>query len=111
MFPMFTVRFPVIVTLLLILGANPAWAGSEDTYRADRRESQQMDRIEQGVREGDLTKREAGELLTQQRHIQNYEEHIKEDGKVTLRERLQLEQKQDKANRRIAEERGDAQRR
>ncbi|MGB2941477.1 MAG: hypothetical protein WBB04_03320 [Candidatus Macondimonas sp.] len=108
---MFTVRSLVVTTLLLILGASPAWAGSDDTHRADHRESQQMDRIEQGVRQGDLTKREAQELLTQQRHIQNYEEHIKEDGKVTLRERMQLEQKQDKANRRIAEEKNDAQRR
>ena len=108
---MFTVRSPVMATLLLILGASPAWAGSDDTYRADRRESQQIDRIEQGVRQGDLTKREAEELLTQQRHVKNYEEQIKEDGKVTLRERMQLEQKQDKANRRIAEEKNDAQRR
>lgn len=108
---MFTVRSLMMAVLLLTLGANSAWAGSDDTYRADRRESQQMDRIEQGVRQGDITKREAEELLTQQRHIQNYEKNIKEDGKVTLRERMQLEQKQDKANRRIAEERSDAQRR
>lgn len=108
---MFTVRSLMMAALLLTLGASPAWAGSDDTYRADRRESQQMDRIEQGVRQGDITKREAEELLTQQRHIQNYEKNIKEDGKVTLRERMQLEQKQDKANRRIVEERNDAQRR
>lgn len=108
---MSTPRSPLIAALLLTLGVSPAWAGSDDTYRADRRESQQMDRIEQGVHQGDITKREAEELLTQQRHIQNYEKNIKEDGKVTLRERMQLEQKQDKANRRIADEKNDAQRR
>jgi E3 ubiquitin-protein ligase DOA10 len=108
---MFTVRSPVIAALLLTLGASPAWAGSDDTYRADRRESQQMDRIEQGVREGDLTKREKDELLTQQRNITDYEKQIKADGHVTPRERMELQVKQNKANRRIAEEKNDEQRR
>ena len=93
------------------LFVSSVWAGSDDTYRADQRQSDQMDRIEQGVRDGRLTKREAEELLTQQRHIENYEKHIKEDGRVTWRERAQLERKQDKANRRIVEETADSQRR
>ncbi|MFZ5533960.1 MAG: hypothetical protein ACOY5H_10635 [Pseudomonadota bacterium] len=93
------------------LCVSSVWAGSDDTYRADRRQSDQMDRIEQGVRDGRLTKREAEELLTQQRHIENYEKHIKEDGRVTWRERAQLERKQDKANRRIVEENTDSQHR
>ena len=109
--PMTHHAFRLSAVLLLGLLVSDAWAGSDDTYRADRRQSDQLDRIEQGVREGRLTKREAEELLTQQRHIENYEKHIKEDGRVTWRERAQLERKQDKANRRIAEENADSQRR
>lgn len=109
--PMSRPVFRVAAALLLGLFVSGAGAGSDDTYRADQRQSDQMDRIEQGIREGRLTKREAEELLTQQRHIENYEKHIKEDGRVTWRERAQLERKQDKANRRIVEEKGDGQRR
>ena len=108
--PMSSVFRPA-TALLLSLFISSVWAGSDDTYRADQRQSDQMDRIEQGVREGRLTKREAEELLTQQRHIENYEKHIKDDGRVTWRERAQLERKQDKANRRIAEENADSQQR
>ena len=108
--PMSSVFRPATALLLSLL-VGGAWAGSDDTYRADRRQSDQMDRIEQGVREGRLTKREAEELLTQQRHIENYEKHIKDDGRVTWRERAQLERKQDKANRRLTEENADSQQR
>lgn len=108
--PMSSVFRPATALLLSLL-AGGAWAGSDDTYRADQRQSDQMDRIEQGVREGRLTKREAEELLTQQRRIEDYEKHIKDDGRVTWRERAQLERKQDKANRRIAEENADSQQR
>ena len=108
--PMSSVFRPATALLLSLL-VSGAWAGSDDTYRADQRQSDQMDRIEQGVREGRLTKREAEELLTQQRHIEDYEKHIKDDGRVTWRERAQLERKQDKANRRIAEENADSQQR
>ena len=66
--PMSSVFRPATALLLSLL-AGGAWAGSDDTYRADQRQSDQMDRIEQGVREGRLTKREAEELLTQQRQI------------------------------------------
>ena len=103
--------FRLATALWFSLFMSSVWAGSDDTYRADQRQSDQLDRIEQGVREGRLTKREAEELLTQQRHIENYEKHIKEDGRVTWRERAQLERKQDKANRRIAEEHADSQQR
>ena len=108
---MHTMRYNLIAALVLTLGASVASAGPDDTYHADRRESQQMDRIEQGVREGDLTKRETDQLLTQQRNITDYEKQAKADGHVTPRERLELQIKQNKANRRIAEERNDEQRR
>ena len=101
----------LLAALALGLIINPAWAGSDDTYRADRRQSQQMDRIEQGVREGRITKREADELMAQQRNIADYEERAKDDGRVTARERLELQVKQNKANRRIANEANDGQHR
>ncbi|MDY6956017.1 MAG: hypothetical protein SVO96_03950 [Pseudomonadota bacterium] len=45
------------------------------------------------------------------RNIADYEERAKDDGRVTARERLELQVKQNKANRRIANEANDGQHR
>jgi hypothetical protein len=72
------------------------------TPRVDRREARQHARIQQGVRSGELTPREAARLRAGQRHVQRMEYRAKADGRVTLRERAQLGRAQARQSRHIA---------
>lgn len=69
--------------------------------KVDARQDRQDDRIDNGKRSGEITKREGRKLEHQQRGIQRAENRAKADGVVTRREARKIEQKQDKANRDI----------
>lgn len=71
------------------------------TPRIDRREGRQHSRIEQGVRGGELTRREAARLRMGQRHIHRMEARAKSDGRVTMRERGRIARAQNHESRAI----------
>jgi hypothetical protein len=73
------------------------------------RQQHQRDRIQQGVRSGELTRREAGRLAHEQRDIGRLEREYKADGAVTGVERRDLHHEQNQASRHIYEQRHDAQ--
>ena len=77
--------------------------------RAKKREAVQRDRIRDGVRDGSLTRREAGRLAREHKRIQGLAGKIASDGEVTPREKAAMEHTQDQASKRIAQERHDAQ--
>lgn len=79
-----------------IAGAHPS------TPRVDRREARQHARIQQGVRNGELTPREAARLRTGQQHVQRMERRAKADGVVTMRERAHMGRAQARQSRHIA---------
>lgn len=89
---------------LALLTAFTAVAASAHpvTPRVDRREVRQHARIEQGVRSGELTPREAAHLQAGQRHVQRMERRAKSDGVVTPGERVQLNRAQNRQSRHIA---------
>lgn len=78
-----------------VASAHPA------TPRVDRREARQEMRIHEGMRNGQLTPREAARLQRGQRHVQRMERRAKSDGFVSLRERARLGHAQDRQSRRI----------
>jgi len=84
-------------------------AAIADTPRADARQDNQDDRIDQGVASGELTRREAVKLDAQQEHIENKEDRAEADGVVTKREKASIERSQDRANRRIVKQKHDRQ--
>lgn len=72
------------------------------------REKHQDKRIDRGVAQGDLTKREARRLKMEQRAIDLKQRRAKADGVVTPEERARLDKMQDRSSRDIARQRHDA---
>jgi hypothetical protein len=62
----------------------------------------QKQRIEQGLRSGELTRKESKHLKAQQRDIHQVKKMAKADGKVTREERRVIKQKQARADKNIA---------
>lgn len=100
-------RFRLILTLpLLGLLAMPAMAGRyHDGGHAESRVEQRLDRqharIKHGIRNGELTRREAKRLRRQQRHIAKMERRFTRDGHLDGHERRTLRRELDAASDRI----------
>ena len=69
--------------------------------RADKRQNNQRQRIQQGVKSGELTKGEATRLRKQQRNIHRMENKAESDGTVTAKEKARIEKAQDRASKNI----------
>jgi hypothetical protein len=68
---------------------------------ASKRQVKQQHRINQGVKSGTLTKKEATNLKMQQRDIRRTKRQAKADGVITRKEKATIVHKQDKANKNI----------
>ncbi len=75
----------------------------------DKRQANQQQRIDQGVKTGELTSREAARLEKGQDRVQAMEDKAKADGKVTAKERARIQKAQDGQSRKIAREKHDRQ--
>ncbi len=94
-------------TLALAQGASAAGA----TPGIDKRQVNQERRIEQGVKSGQLTNREAGRMEKREAKIEADKQAAKADGKVTAKERKHLQRELNQTSRAIAREKHDKQRR
>jgi hypothetical protein len=83
--------------------AQPGWTP------INQRQAQLEQRIDQGVRHGDLTRREARQLRVDFNHIAQLETRYRVDG-LSPRERADLDRRFDQLSARIRMERHDAQR-
>lgn len=90
------IMLTTIVVASLVAGL--ALAAPTDDPGIQRREVNQERRIDQGVKSGQLTPQEAGKLDAQQARIQQTEEKMKADGKLTAKERRKLHRMQDRAS-------------
>ena len=93
---------------VLALGIN---VSAQKTPSVDRRERRQQKRINQGVKSGELTRREAVRMEAQQARTNRLEAKAKSDGKVTVKERARLQHRENKTSRRIHRQKHDAQKR
>ena len=84
--------------------AFPAFAQIAGTPRIDERQQEQQQRIDQGVRSGDITKKEAAHLRKQQAKIRQMERRAMADGRMSIKEKAQIELAQDKESLRIAKQ-------
>ena len=82
--------------------AAPAFAD-----RVDARQARQADRIEQGLRNGTLTRHEAAHLKAEQDRIAAMERQAERDGRLSPAERARLDAAQDAASRHIRAEKHD----
>ncbi len=91
------------VAVTMTLAAAPAFAD-----RVDQRQFNQERRIEQGLRDGSLTRSEATRLKAEQDRIAAMERQAERDGRVTRDERARLDAAQDQASRHIRAEKHDS---
>ncbi|HMK42674.1 MAG TPA: hypothetical protein VK445_00895 [Dissulfurispiraceae bacterium] len=78
-----------------------ALAAGTDDPGIQQREINQQKRIDQGIKSGQLSPREAGKLETQQAKIKQDESRMKSDGKLTKKERAKLTREQNRASKNI----------
>jgi hypothetical protein len=98
----------IMFAALLIIGFAVA-SSAQNTPKVDAREANQKARIRDGVKDGELTKKEAKGMRAEQRHIKKVEHRAKADGEVTAAERAKLDRKQDRASKHIAKQKHDGQ--
>lgn len=79
------------------------------TPRVHKRQVNQQARIADGVKDGELTKRETARLETREAKIQHDKKEAKADGVVTKRERAKLHREQNRTSRAIHRQKHDAQ--
>lgn len=99
-----------IVTAAVIAAfAFPVYAQTTSTPRIDQRQANQEQRIQQGVKSGELNKKEAARLEKGQAKVQRMETKAMADGKMTKKERTAIEKEQDRQSRKIKREKHDKQ--
>lgn len=100
----------IMFAALFVLGFTMASsAQNAPASTVDKREANQKERIKEGVKSGELTKKEAKDLKKQQQHIKKAEAKANADGVVTDAEKAKLDRKQDKASKKIAKQKHDKQ--
>jgi hypothetical protein len=97
----------LFVAGVFILGASVvSMAGP---HGINRREYQEQRRINQGIRSGELTRREAGRLEAGMAKIKTDERFARMDGTVTPRERARLDRELNRESRGIYRQKHDGQ--
>lgn len=71
------------------------------TPKVKERQIKQQKRIKQGVKSGELTKREVVKLEKQQRQVNRTKKRAKADGVVTKKERAKIHRKQNKTSKNV----------
>lgn len=104
-------KSPQLITVAVSLLIAGSALAQTNTPVADQRQQNQKARIQEGVKSGELTRREAVRLRTEQRAIKAEERMAKADGKVTMVERAKLRHDQNKASADIYRQKHDAHKR
>lgn len=102
------------IIAVAVLAAVPALSHAQArdpaaTPGIDKRQEMQQKRIDQGVKSGELNKREAERLERRQERIVKMEGKARSDGVVTQKERARIHHQQDQESRRIHREKHDRQ--
>jgi Skp family chaperone for outer membrane proteins len=102
----------VVTSLTLACVAAPSYAGDRAGVRdphVNARQARQQVRIAEGVRSGELTRREAHKVREDQRDIRQLERAYKSDGTLTAAERRDLNHELNQSSRQIRRQKHDAQ--
>ncbi|TWJ32705.1 hypothetical protein [Geobacter argillaceus] len=95
------IRTIAIASFTSALLATAVYAGNTNDPGIQQREQNQEKRIQQGIKSGELTPKEAGRLETEQARIKQDEARMKADGNLTKKERAKLRREQNRASRDI----------
>lgn len=97
-------------TVLMAVLAGLSFSVMAQTPTAvDQRQAKQQERIDQAVKSGTLTGKEAARLEKGQEHVQKMETKAAADGKVTTKEAKRIDQAQNTQSRHIVREKNDRQ--
>lgn len=99
----------IVAAAVITAFAFPLLAQTTSTPRIDQRQQNQQQRIDQGVKSGQLNRKEAARLKKGQARIRQMENKAMADGKVTVKERARIAKAQDREGRRIIREKHDKQ--
>ena len=102
-------RTSTLLVAILAAFALPVLAQTS-TPNIDQRQANQQQRIDQGVKSGQLTGKEAARPEKGQEHVQKVEDKAKADGVVTKKERARIQQAENVQSRHIARQKHDRQR-
>ncbi len=91
----------MIMAAALMVSIAGIAAAQPGTRHLERRAARQELRIRQGVRAGQLTRRETVRLRQGQRHVRRMERCAREDGRIGPRERVRLHRALDRQSARI----------
>ncbi len=97
----------VVIAAFALPGLSLAQTAS--TPRVDQRQENQQKRIDQGVKSGELTKKEARRLDKGQARVEKIENKAVADGTVTNKEKVRIERAQDTQSKRIYKQKHDNQ--
>jgi hypothetical protein len=98
-----------IALLAFIAFAGIIHVQAQTTPVVDQRQSNQRQRIQQGIANGELTRRETADARQNQRKVRRTERRAKADGTVTANEHAQIHHKQNKASRQLRKNKQDGQ--
>jgi CRISPR/Cas system-associated endoribonuclease Cas2 len=96
-----------ILAALVTAAVLPVAAQTPSTPRVDQRQANQEARIQQGVKSGELTPKEAAKLEKGQDKVEKMENKAVADGKVTPKEQAKLERAQNKQSKKIAKKKNN----
>jgi hypothetical protein len=95
-------RLTMLIMAIALTVSIAGVAAAQDCPRHPmRRAVRQELRIRQGVRDGQLTRREAYRLQLGQRHIRRMELRARADGRIVMRERVRVHRALDRQSVRI----------
>jgi hypothetical protein len=101
------------ITLLAcvsVFALAPLVATAQSATATDvQRDVNQQQRIEQGLQNGQLTTREAGQLERGESHIDSMEKNALRDGSISKQEQARIQRAQNRVSQEIASQRHDAQ--
>lgn len=98
----------LVALMTVTVGSSVAFAGTRDP-KVNHRQYHEQTRIRQGVKSGELTKKEAIKLQSNQRKIARTERRMKSDGNLSAVERAKLDKIQDKQSKVIYNQKHDEQ--
>lgn len=100
----------MVLAAVLLMGAPDAHAGLKGKT-VNLRQHKQEHRIRQGVKSGELTRREASTLVKKEHILNRKERQFRSDGHLTNKEWLKLQAGQDRLSRQIYTQKHDRQNR
>lgn len=101
-------KISLIIAAILFVSSG-LFAQSTKTPKVTKKQKNQINRIEQGVKSGELTKRETRRLMVQEAKLQKQKRIAKSDGVVTKRERIKLNKEANKLSAKIYKQKHDRQ--